>query len=215
MPESQAHKQERARAIIAALSKEYPDVRSALDFTTPFELLVATILAAQCTDAQVNKVTKSLFKKYVTPEDYVKVPAEQLEKDIFTTGFYRAKARSLKACCESLIALHGGVVPQTMEELTALKGVGRKTANVVLGNAFGIPGIAVDTHVKRISNLLKLAASDDPDKIEAQLQKVIPRDRWTAWGHLIATHGRTVCVARRPRCADCVINTHCPSRQDS
>ncbi len=214
MPESQEHKKARAEAIIRALQKAYPDAKCALDFTTPFELLTATILAAQCTDAQVNKVTKTLFRKYRSPEDYVKVPAEELEKDIYTTGFFRAKARSLQACSRDLIAKHNGEVPATMEALVALKGVGRKTANVVLGNAFGTPGIAVDTHVKRISNLLKLAHSDDPDVIEAQLQKVIPRDRWTAWGHLIATHGRTVCVARRPRCAECVINAHCPSRQD-
>lgn len=214
MPESIEQKRTRAAAIIRALSREYPNVKSALNFTTPFELLVATILAAQCTDAQVNKVTVSLFRKYPTPDAYLRVPAEELEKDIYTTGFFRAKARSLQSCCRDLIEKHGGAVPNTMEALTALKGVGRKTANVVLGNAFGIPGIAVDTHVKRISNLLTLAHSDDADKIEAQLQKVIPRDQWTAWGHLIATHGRTVCVARRPRCADCVINRFCPSRQD-
>jgi len=162
MPESLASKKTRAEAIITTLRKEYPNVKSALNFTTPFELLIATILAAQCTDAQINKISPGLFRKYPTPQDYLNVPVEELEKDIYTTGFFRAKARSIRGCCEELIAKHGGVVPKTMEELTALKGVGRKTANVVLGNAFGIPGIAVDTHVKRISNLLKLVNSDDP-----------------------------------------------------
>jgi len=214
MPEALEAKKRRAGAIIRALEKEYPDARCALDFSTPFELLIATILAAQSTDKLINIVTKTLFVKYPTPQSYVDAPLNEIEKDIHSTGFYREKAKSVKGCCTLLVEKFHGIVPQTIEELIELPGVGRKTANVVLGNCFGTPAIAVDTHVKRISNLLELVSTDDPEKIEFGLQKVLPENKWTTWAHLISTHGRTICIARRPKCADCVINQFCPSRQD-
>jgi len=214
MPEALEEKKRRAAAIIRALEKEYPDAHVALNFTTPFELLIATILAAQCTDKLVNTVTPALFKKYPTPKDFVNAPLPELEKYIQKVTFFRAKAKSVQECCRVLVEQHKSKVPQTLEELIALRGVGRKTANVVLGNAFGQEAIAVDTHVKRISNLLKLVNTEDPDKIEFELQKVLAKNRWTQWAHLIATHGRAVCIARRPKCSECVINQYCPSRMD-
>jgi endonuclease-3 len=214
MPEALEEKKRRASAIIRALEKEYPDAHVALDFTTPFELLIATILAAQCTDKLVNTVTPALFKKYPTPKHFVAASLPDIETYIKKVTFFRAKAKSVQECCRVLVEQHKSKVPQTLEELIALRGVGRKTANVVLGNAFGQEAIAVDTHVKRISNLLKLVNTEDPDKIEFELQKVLAKNRWTQWAHLIATHGRAVCIARRPKCAECVINQYCPSRLD-
>lgn len=201
----------RAEKIFSILSREYPEIKSALDFTTPFELLVATILSAQCTDERVNIVTKSLFKKYKKPADFIKVDSEELEKDIFSTGFYRQKAKSLKNCCEVLVTKYNGEVPRDFEALTKLPGVGRKTASVVVGNAFGIPAIPVDTHVKRLSNLLGFIESDDPEKIEFRLKELVPEDQWINSSHWLINHGRKICVARRPKCSICPVAELCPS----
>ena len=202
----------RAVEIINRLKNEYGKIEPALDFTSPFELLIATILSAQCTDARVNIVTKNLFKKYKSPKDYVNVETDELEKDIFSTGFYRNKAKSIKNCCSQLIEKHNGKVPENFEMLTKLSGVGRKTASVVAGNAFGIPAIAVDTHVKRLSNLLGFINSKNPDKIEARLKELLPEKLWTQTSHLLATHGRNVCIARRPKCFECVVSEFCPGK---
>lgn len=201
----------RAIEIFDLLGKEYPGVQPALEYTTAFELLISTILSAQCTDARVNIVTKTLFKKYRKPEDYINVKQEELEKDIFSTGFYRQKAKSIQACCRQLIEKHEGKVPKDFDELTKLSGVGRKTASVVSGNAFGIPAIAVDTHVKRISNLLGFVKTQDPEKIEMELKELLPESYWTNSSHWLATHGRNVCFANRPKCFNCVIGQLCPS----
>ncbi len=210
MPSRKAQK-ERMGQVLDRLKKTYPDVGPALNFTTPFELLIATILSAQCTDHRVNIVTESLFKKYPTPGHYLEVPAEALEADIFTTGFYRNKAANIRKCCQALIDRHGGEVPARMEDLTSLAGVGRKTANVVRGNAFGLPGIAVDTHVKRLSALLGFTKQSDPDRIESDLARIVPEPDWTSLGHLFANHGRKTCVAGRPKCDECVLGDLCPS----
>ena len=202
---------ERAKKIFSLLKKEYPNVKSALNFNSPFELLVATILSAQCTDERVNIVTESLFKKYKTPEDYVKANQEELEKDIYSTGFYRQKAKSIKKCCQALIEKYNGEVPADFDALTKLPGVGRKTASVVAGNAFGIPAIAVDTHVIRLSNLLGFVNTKDPVKIETKLKELLPKKDWVNASHLLASHGRKVCIARRPKCAECVIANFCPA----
>lgn len=201
----------RALQVFDLLGKEYPGVKPALDYTSAFELLISTILSAQCTDARVNIVTKTLFKKYKKPEDYINVKQEELEKDIFSTGFYRQKAKSILACCRQLIEKHKGKVPKDFDELTKLSGVGRKTASVVAGNAFGIPAIAVDTHVKRISNLLGFVKTQDPEKIEMELKELLPESYWTNSSHWLATHGRNVCFANRPKCFNCVIGQLCPS----
>ena len=210
MPSRKAQR-ERMGEALGRLKKTYPAAAPALNFTTPFELLVATILSAQCTDKQVNVVTESLFEKYTSPGDYLAAAPEELEADIFTTGFYRNKAANIRKCCRALIDLHGGEVPSGMEELTDLAGVGRKTANVVRGNAFGIPGIAVDTHVKRLSGLLGFTKNTDPDRIESDLVEIVPEPDWTGLGHLMAAHGRKTCVARRPKCDECVLSDLCPS----
>jgi len=204
----------RALKIVQVLKKSYPDVKIALDFETPFQLLVATILSAQCTDARVNIVTKDLFKKYKSPVDFARVSTEELEKDVFSTGFYRQKAKSIKSCCLALIENHESMVPKDFDLLTKLPGVGRKTASVIAGNAFGIPAIAVDTHVKRISNLLNFVDSEDPEKIEFRLKELLPEKEWTIFSHLIATHGRNVCFARKPKCDICSIADLCPSRRE-
>jgi len=209
--ESLRNKQARLDLILDRLAKAYPDAKVGLDFTTPLELLIATILSAQCTDERVNIVTKSLFAKYRSPEDYVNVPLEELEVDIKSTGFYRNKAKNIQLCCQQLMERFGGLVPTTLDELVTLAGVGRKTANCVLSNCFDIPGITVDTHVTRISNLLKLVDSQDAVKIEFALMKLMPEERWNAFDHLIITHGRRTCIARRPQCQDCVIRDLCPS----
>jgi endonuclease-3 len=203
---------ERVRNILPVLKRTYPDAKCSLDHRNPLELLVATILSAQSTDEGVNRATKSLFKKCRTAKDYVAIPQEELEKAIHSTGFFRSKARSLKAMALALTERHGGKVPQTMEELTALAGVGRKTANVVLGNAFGQNvGIVVDTHVTRLSNRLGLTKSTDPAKIEQDLMPLVPQEDWTLFSHLLIFHGRAICQARNPRCQECQIFKDCPS----
>jgi endonuclease-3 len=198
-------------AIIARLKKAHPDAKLALDFASPFELLIALILAAQCTDERVNEVTRTLlFKKYRSPADYVRVPAAELEADIRPTGFYRNKTKAIQACCQQLIERFGGRVPSTLAELTTLRGVGRKTANIVLGNAFGQSAIGVDTHVIRLSQRLGLTKQQDPDKIETDLTAVVPKKEQTHFCHLLQYHGRRICLARKPRCPECVINDLCP-----
>ena len=205
------NEKERALKVFSLLKKEYPDVKSALDFTNAFELLIATILSAQSTDVQINKITPKLFKKYKSPKDYVNVPNEELENDIHSSGFFRAKARSIKNSCAVLIEKYNGKMPLTFEELNSLPGVGRKTASVVVGNAYGVPAIAVDTHVKRLSNLLGFIKSDDPDKIEIRLKELLPEKDWVKDSHLIIAHGRKICIARRPKCRECVLGDLCPS----
>lgn len=200
-----------ANEILKRLKKEYPVASIALEFQTPFQLLISTILSAQCTDARVNLVTKLLFKKYKKPEDYLKVSNQELEKDIFSTGFYRQKAKSIKNCCKSLLNNFDGKVPEDFELLTSLPGVGRKTASVVAGNAFGIPAIAVDTHVIRLSNLMGFVDAKDPAKIEEKLKELFPKKDWINLGHYLMNHGRNICIARRPKCRVCVVGDLCPS----
>jgi len=202
---------ERALKIFSLLKKEYPNVKSALDFTNAFELLIATILAAQSTDVGINKITPKLFKKYKTPKDYVNIPVEELEEDIHSSGFYHAKARSIKNSCAVLVEKYKGKMPKTFEELNALPGVGRKTASVVVGNAYGIPAVAVDTHVKRLSNLLGFIKSENPDKIETRLKEILPEKDWVKDSLLLAAHGRKICIARRPKCRECLLGDLCPS----
>ncbi len=201
----------RANEILKRLKKEYPVVEIALEFGTPFQLLISTILSAQCTDERVNLVTKSLFKKYKKPEDFLRVSNQELEKDIFSTGFYRQKAKSIKNCCKTLLENFDGKVPEDFESLNSLPGVGRKTASVVAGNAFGIPAIAVDTHVIRLSNLMGFVDSKDPAKIEEKLKELFPKKDWINLGHYLMNHGRKVCIARRPKCTKCVVGDLCPS----
>jgi endonuclease-3 len=202
---------DRATKIFKLLKKEYPQAEIALEFYNPFQLLISTILSAQCTDERVNIVTKDLFKKYKSPKDFLSVSNEELEKDIFSTGFYRQKAKSIKACCKDLIDKFNGEVPADFESLIKLSGVGRKTASVIAGNAFGIPALAVDTHVKRLSNLLGFIKSEDPEKIEVRLKELLPEKDWVDSSHLLATHGRKICIARRPKCLECVLGDLCPS----
>ncbi len=198
--------------INALLKKDYPDVKIALDFSNPLELLIATILSAQSTDKQINKVTKILFEKYKTPQDYVKTPQEELEKDIYSTGFYRNKAKNIKKLCGILVKNFNSKVPDTMEDLIMLPGVARKTANIVLSGAFGkIEGIAVDTHVKRVSFRLGLTTNTDPEKIEKDLMKIISKNDWDIFALLLIQHGRQVCEAKKPKCEICVLNKLCPS----
>lgn len=202
----------RVAVILPILKRMYPDAKCSLNYQTPLQLLVATILSAQCTDDRVNLVTKKLFQKYRSADDFACVSQEELEKDIQSTGFYRNKARNLRAMAAALVEHYGGKVPQTMEELTGLAGVGRKTANVVLGNAFGKEiGIVVDTHVTRLSQRLGLTRHTDAVKIEQDLIPLIPQHDWTLWSHLMIQHGRKVCQARKPKCPQCPILTHCPS----
>ena len=200
-----------AKKIIDILKKEYPKVKPALVYSNPFELLIATILSAQCTDERVNIVTKTLFKKYKKPLDFIKLSNQELEKEIFSTGFYKQKAKNIKACCEELINNHKGKVPADFDELVKLSGVGRKTASVIAGNAFGIPAIAVDTHVKRLSNILGFINSQNPDKIEIRLKEFLPESYWINSSHWLASHGRKICIANRPKCNECVIADLCPS----
>lgn len=202
---------ERAKKIITVLKKEYTSAKIALEFENPFQLLIATILSAQCTDARVNMVSKGLFAKFKTANDFISVSQEEIEKEIFSTGFYKQKAKSIQSCCKALVENFNGDVPKDFEALTNLAGVGRKTASVVLGNAFGIPAVAVDTHVKRLSNLLGFIKSDDAEKIEFKIKELLPEKDWTASGYLLMTHGRNVCVARKPKCAECKLAELCPS----
>lgn len=202
----------RVAAILPILKGAYPNAKCSLDHRNPLELIVATILSAQSTDERVNIVTRDLFKKYRTPADYAKAPQEELERDIHSTGFYRNKAKSLRAMAAVLVERHGGKVPQTMEELTALAGVGRKTANVVLGNAFcQNVGVVVDTHVTRLASRLGLTKQKDAEKIEQDLMPIVPQADWTLFSHLLIFHGRSICQARNPQCEQCPIRQHCPS----
>jgi len=197
---------------IARLKTAYPKARTALYWSNPLELLVATILSAQTTDVRVNAVTPNLFAKYPTAADYAGADPTELEEDIRPTGFFRNKAKSLRGMARALADDHGGEVPRTMDELVALPGVGRKTANVVLGNAFGIDeGVVVDTHVRRLSNRLGFTTQNDPEKIERDLMQTVPNRDWTVFSHLLILHGRSVCKARKPACVDCVVNDLCPS----
>jgi endonuclease-3 len=203
-----------APEVTARLKAEYPDARTELDWSNPLELLVATMLSAQTTDVQVNRVSQSLFAKYRTAEDYAGADPDELEEDIRPTGFYRNKARSLRNMAGALVEEHEGEVPRTMQELVALPGVGRKTANVVLGNAFGVDeGIVVDTHVRRVSGRLGLTQNRDPAKIEQDLMKIVPEQDWTVFSHLLILHGRRTCKARKPDCPNCVLNDICPSAE--
>ncbi len=199
----------RVKEIIKILTKEIPDSRIALKFSNPLELLIATILSAQCTDVKVNQVTESLFKKYRSAKDYAEADLTQFEEDIRPTGFYRNKAKSIQRCCRGLVERFEGKVPKTLEELVTLPGVGRKTANVILGNAFHIPGIVVDTHVHRVSQRIGLTKKDDPAKIEFDLMEVVPKDEWTHFSNLLVWHGRRTCVARKPLCPQCPIRKWC------
>jgi endonuclease-3 len=204
--------EERAPEIIRILSETYPDARVALHFSNPLEMLVATILSAQCTDEKVNEVTSTLFQKYRTAEDYLKVPEDELKADIKPTGFFNQKATSIREACRRIVEVYDGRVPDTMEDLVTLRGVARKTANIVLGNAYGkVEGIAVDTHVKRLANRLGFSTESDPDKIEQHLMRLIPRDRWFDFTYVLIDHGRAICVARRPRCEACPVNHLCPA----
>jgi endonuclease-3 len=205
----------RVDSVLPKLKKLYPHAKCSLDFTSPLELIVATILSAQCTDERVNIVTKALFKKYRTAHDYARAKPEELEKDIQSTGFFRNKAKSIIGMAQALIAEHGGEVPRTMDELVKLAGVGRKTANVVLGNAFGInAGVTVDTHVTRLSNRLGLTKHpSDAVKIEQDLIPIVPQQDWALWSHLLIHHGRAVCQARTPHCRECALLADCPAGQ--
>ncbi|MBI2314412.1 MAG: endonuclease III [Betaproteobacteria bacterium] len=199
----------KAARVADRLLKRYPDPGLALKYSNPLELLVAVILSAQCTDARVNEVTRSLFKKYRSAKDYAQADPAVFEQEIRSTGFYKSKARAVIGCCKKLVAEFGGKVPADLEKMVTLPGVGRKTANMVLGNAFGIPGIAVDTHVLRVSNRLGLADSDDPEKMELALAKQLPKARWTAFSNALILHGRETCTAKKPACAECVLNDIC------
>ena len=210
--ESTAAKKERTMEIIAALQRTYPDAHCELNFSNSLELLVATILSAQCTDKRVNIVTAELFKKYRSANDFADAPLAEIEEAVKTTGFFRNKAKNIHACCRKLVELHGGEVPRTMDELTSLAGVGRKTANVVLGNAFGINvGVAVDTHVTRLSNRLGLTKQTDAVKIEQELMQLVPQPKWSLFSHWLIWHGRRRCDARKPDCVNCEIKDRCPS----
>jgi len=204
--------EQRAPEIIRILSETYPDAKVALRFSNPLEMLVATILSAQCTDEKVNEVTETLFAKYRTCEDYLRVPEDELKLDIKPTGFFNQKATSIREACRRIVEVYDGKVPDTMEDLVTLRGVARKTANIVLGNAYGkVVGIAVDTHVKRVSNRLGFTQQSDPDKIEQDLMRLIPKERWFDFTYVLIDHGRNVCVARRPKCELCPVNHLCPS----
>ena len=204
-------KKKRADKIIKLLKKEYPDAHCALVHTNAFELLIATILSAQCTDVRVNIVTANLFRKYRQPQDYLNVSQEELEQDIRSTGFFRSKAKNIQAACEKIIAHFGGNIPETMDELLTLNGVARKTANVVLGNAFGIAsGVVVDTHVSRLSQRLGLTAETTPEKIEKDLSELVPKKDWIMFPHWLIFHGRAICQARKPKCSECVLENICP-----
>ena len=204
--------EDRAPAIIRILSKTYPDAHVALNFTNPLECLVATILSAQCTDAKVNEVTATLFVKYRTAAAYLAVPEDQLKADIKPTGFFNQKATSIRAACDRIVAVYGGKVPDTMEDLQTLRGVARKTANIVMGNAFGkVEGIAVDTHVRRLANRLGFSEESDPDKIEQDLMRLVPRKRWFDFSYVLIDHGRAICQAKKPKCAECPVSDLCPS----
>lgn len=204
-------KARRAAQLLGVLQRTYPDAHCELNYTNPLELLIATILSAQCTDKRVNIVTADLFKRYRSARDFAGVPLAELEQAIKSTGFYRNKAKNIQACCRKLIERHGGEVPRTMEELTALDGAGRKTANVVLGNAFDINvGVVVDTHVSRLSQRLGLTRQKTPERIEQDLMKLVPREQWALFSHWLIWHGRRRCDARNPDCVNCELKELCP-----
>jgi endonuclease-3 len=206
--------EDRAPEVIRILSDAYPDAKVALRFTNPLECLVATILSAQCTDEKVNEVTSTLFVKYPTAESYLAVPEDELRADIRPTGFFNQKAASIRAACQRIVEAYDGQVPGTMEDLLTLRGVARKTANIVLGNSFGIvEGIAVDTHVKRLANRIGFSSRSDPNKIEEDLMRLIPRDRWFPFTYVLIDHGRALCTAKKPRCTECPIEPLCPASQ--
>lgn len=196
--------------IIARLDASYPDAKCSLNFKNPVQLWVATVLSAQCTDKRVNEVTKGLFKKYKTAKEYARAKPSEFEREIRSTGFYRMKAKSILSCARILAERHNGQIPKTMEELTALPGIGRKTANVILGNGYGIPGVVVDTHVKRLAGRLGLTKNEDPVKIEFDLMKILPKKEWTHFSHLLIHHGRAICRAQKPLCPNCPIQNLCP-----
>jgi endonuclease-3 len=206
--------EERAPEVIRRLEAAYPDAKVALNFSNPLECLVATILSAQCTDEKVNEVTATLFKKYRRAEDYLAVPEDELKADIKPTGFFNQKAASIRAACQRIVEVYGGEVPGTMEDLLTLRGVARKTANIVLGNSFGIvEGVAVDTHVKRLANRIGFSNESDPVKIEQDLMRLIPREKWFSFTYVLIDHGRAICHAKKPRCTECPIEPLCPSSQ--
>jgi endonuclease-3 len=212
LPKIYLDKKTRVLKIIELLEKEHPDAKIALHYSNPLELLIATILSAQCTDERVNIVTKTLFKKYRTPQDYVKANVKALENDIRSTGFYRNKTRNIKGCCQMLIDKFNSKVPRTMEEMLELPGVARKTANIVLSKAYGVvEGIAVDTHVRRLAQRLRLTENEDPNKIEQDLMQIVPKNKWVRITDLLIFHGRRICTAKKPNCTGCVLNKICPS----
>ena len=204
-------RKERARIVYDTLDPLYTRAKTALRYENAFQLLIATILSAQCTDKQVNQVTPALFRKYKGPADFLRVPEEELQEDIRPTGFFRNKARSIRNCSRGLLEMYGGEVPDTMEALIKLPGVGRKTANCVLGAAFGVPGVVVDTHVKRLALRLGLTENQNPDKIEKEIEPLLPRDRWRRFSDLLIYHGREVCKARKPDHERCAVRAWCPS----
>lgn len=214
MKETVEQKKSRVKKILTRLEKAYGPIKCALHFSNPLELLVAVILSAQCTDKRVNLVTPSLFKKYRTAKDYAGADPKTFEEEIRSTGFYKNKAKSVLGCGKALVERHAGEVPNKLEELVKLPGVGRKTANAVLGNAFGIPGLCVDTHMIRVNQKLGLTKNTDPVKIEFDLMELVPQKEWTNWSNLIIHHGRVRCFARKPDCAHCSVNELCPSRED-
>ncbi len=211
MRESLTNKRERMRRILNILYQTYPDSKCSLAHDSTFQLLISTMLSAQCTDQRVNKVTPELFRHYPTPKRMADAPLEHLAELVRSTGFFNSKSKNMSACARRLMEKHGGEVPANLDDLVKLPGVGRKTANVVLGTGFHIPGLVVDTHVIRIGNLLDMTESQDPVKIELELQKIIEKADWVMFTHLIIDHGRAVCIARRPRCYDCVLSELCPS----
>ena len=211
-PEVNLEPKTRALKVVELLEKEYPNAKVALQYANPLELLIATILSAQCTDQRVNIVTKTLFKKYTKPEDYAKANLQELEKEVRSTGFYHNKAKNIQNCCRMLVDKYNSKVPKTMNELLELPGVARKTANIVLSNAYGIiEGIAVDTHVRRLSQRLGLTENEDPNKIETDLMQIVPKENWARITDLLIFHGRKICTAKKPRCDICVLNKICPS----
>lgn len=200
----------RAKKIVRILRRTYPEVECALHRKNPFELTIATILSAQCTDKRVNIVTPPLFKKYPTPGHFAKAPIQAIEKMVRSTGFYKNKARSIKGLCQRLVSQYGGRIPKKLEELVNLPGIGRKTANVILGVAYGVPGVVVDTHVTRLTNRMGLTCKKDPVKIEFEMMDLIPKKDWIDFGLLLIAHGRAICEARKPKCEVCPVNQICP-----
>lgn len=210
MKETLPRKKKTVKEIIAILENEFPDARCLLNFTNPLELVVATILAAQCTDERVNQVTAVLFKKYHSAQDYARADQAAFEQEIRPTGFFRNKSKAIISCCQMLEERYQGEVPADMDKLTKLSGIGRKTANVVIGNAFGQPAVIVDTHVRRLAGRLGLSGNSDPDRIEFDLREIVPQDQWTKFSHLLAFHGRATCKAPRPLCYNCPVRHLCP-----